>query len=52
MERIKEPQSKTFDRLNLPQSHLTEGRGDTELTGAGLINDPSVPSRGEVLKYL
>jgi filamentous hemagglutinin family protein len=47
MELIKEAQpSKTFDRLNLPQPPLEgrEGRGDTELTGAGLINAPSVPS--------
>ena len=44
MERIKEATSKTFDRLNMPLPPLEgrEGRGDTELTGAGLIKGPSV----------
>ena len=45
MERIKEATSKTFDRLNLPLPPIEgrEGTADTELTGAGLVNDPSVP---------
>jgi hypothetical protein len=45
MERIKEATSKTFDRLNLPLPPLEgrEGAADTELTRAGLVNDPSVP---------
>ena len=46
MERIKEVQPpKTFDRLNLPLPPIEgrEGAADTELTRAGLVNDPSVP---------